>query len=213
MILEAVPFFDHAFRQQLETLCRWRRDVRHFRADAVDPALLADLLRQACLAPSVGNSQPWRFVLVEAPWRRAAVRRSFLEANAEAAQNYASDQARRYKALKLSGLDEAPVHLAVCCADDTTTGHGLGRQTMPETLRYSVVAAIHTLWLAARAHGLGMGWVSILDPTAVLALLSVPPDWSLVGYFCLGYPREETIEPELARAGWQERRPVTVLRR
>ena len=108
-----------------------------------------------------------------------------------------------YAGLKLAGLKEAPVHLAVFSDDATHTGSGLGQQTMPETLHYSVVAAIQTLWLAARADGIGMGWVSILDPGAVTRVLDVPKSWSLVAYLDLGLPAEEHLDPELERHHWE----------
>lgn len=199
------PRFDETFRRQLEVLIRWRRDVRHFRPDAVDPALLEHLLELAGLAPSVGHSQPARFVLVETPTARAAVRRNFLFSNRDALADYGGERARLYARLKLAGLDQAPVQLAVFCDDGTPAGHGLGRKTMPETLRYSVVAAVQTLWLALRASGLGLGWVSILDPERLSADLGVPPSWALVAYCCIGYPDRERDRPELARAGWQGR--------
>lgn len=199
------PRFDQAFRRQLELLIRWRRDVRSFRPDAVDPALLEHLLDLAGLAPSVGYSQPARFVLVETPAARAAVRRNFLLSNRDALADYTGERARLYARLKLAGLDQAPVHLAVFCDNGTPAGHGLGRKTMPDTLRYSVVAAVQTLWLALRASGLGLGWVSILDPERLAADLGVPPSWELVAYCCIGHPEREQDRPELARAGWQGR--------
>jgi 5,6-dimethylbenzimidazole synthase len=201
----SVPTFDAAFRDHLAALVRWRRDVRRFRTDPVDPALVDRLLDLAAHAPSVGNSQPWRFVLVESPTRRTAVIASFAHANAVAATSYAGAEQALYVSLKLAGLNEAPVHLAVFCDEATTDGAGLGRQTMPEMLRYSVAGAIQVLWLAARAEGLGLGWVSILEPDAVTAALDVPAGWSLVGYLCLGWPVEEHDDPELERAGWQGR--------
>ncbi len=109
------------------------------------------------------------------------------------------------RSLKLAGLKEAPVHLAIFSDDATHTGSGLGQQTMPETLHYSVVAAVQTLWLAARADGIGMGWVSILDPVAVTRVLDVPSGWSLVAYLCLGVPAEEHLDPELERHHWESR--------
>ena len=202
------PEFDAAFGAQLGELFRWRRDVRRFRRDPVAPALVDELLDLACLAPSVGHSQPWRFVLVETPGRRAAVCEDFLRCNREALAGYAGERARLYAGLKLAGLEEAPVHLAVFADEGTPSGHGLGRRTMPETLRYSVVTAVHTLWLAARARGVGVGWVSILDPAEVARILGVPAGWSLVAYLCVGYPEEQHDGPELARAGWQQLDPV-----
>jgi len=210
-----VPEFDDAFRARLVELLTWRRDVRRFRADPLPDGLLEHLLEIAALAPSVGLSQPWRFVLVGDAGRRAEVRANFERANAAALAAYEGAEAQSYARLKLAGLDEAPVHLAVFADPETAQGHGLGRRTMPEMIEYSAVTAIHTLWLAARAHGIGLGWVSIVDPVAVGRSLEVPPEWSLVGYLCLGYPQEADDTPALERAGWERRRAVEsfVLRR
>ena len=200
-----MPEFDAAFRDRLVELLTWRRDVRRFRGDALPAGLLEHLLEIAALAPSVGLSQPWRFVLVEDAGRRAEVRANFGRANASALAAYEGPEAQSYARLKLAGLDEAPVHLAVFADPGTAQGRGLGRRTMPEMIEYSAVTAIHTLWLAARAEGVGLGWVSILDPAAVSRSLDVPPDWSLVGYLCLGYPRESDDTPALERVGWERR--------
>jgi 5,6-dimethylbenzimidazole synthase len=199
------PRFDRAFRDMLEELLRWRRDVRRFRTDPVPEETMEEILRLAILSPSVGNAQPWRFVLVEDDARRAEIVANFEYANADAAKIYDDETAATYASLKLAGLKEAPVHLAVFCDDGTLDGRGLGRQTMPETLAYSVVGAITTLWLAARAYGVGLGWVSILDADAAAKTLEVPEIWSLIGYLCMGYPVEAHTDPELVRAGWQQR--------
>lgn len=202
------PTFDDRFRAKLQDLFLWRRDVRRFLRDPVDPQLVRNLLELACHSPSVGNAQPWRWVLVEDLGRRLAVRASYVACNSDALHDYDGERARLYASLKLSGLDEAPVHIAVFCERETEAGFGLGRKTMPETLDYSVVAAVHSLWLAARAHGLGLGWVSILDPDRVKGVLDVPDSWHLVAYLCLGYPQEEHADPELIRFGWQDRMPA-----
>jgi len=202
---KAPPRFDAAFRERFADLVRWRRDVRRFRIDPIPQALIETLLALASHAPSVGLSQPWRFVLVETEARRAAIRENFARANESALNGYAGERQARYARLKLEGLSQAPVHLAVCADETTGQGHGLGRQTMPETIRYSVVAAIQTLWLAARAEGLGVGWVSILDPDAARAVLDLPEGWTLVAYLCLGWPEEEHDDPELERHGWEQR--------
>ena len=199
------PRFDVAFKEHFAELVRWRRDVRRFRSDPVPPELIERLLSLAACAPSVGFSQPWRFVLVESPERRAAISADFEVANRAALDGYDGERRSAYARLKLAGLGQAPVHLAVCADEATDVGHGLGRQTMPETLRYSVVTAVQTLWLAARAEGLGVGWVSILDPQAVCRTLDLPATWSLVAYLCIGWPEEEHDDPELERHGWQER--------
>ncbi len=197
------PEFDDAFRARFEELLRWRRDVRAFRRDLLPAGSVEELVALAQRAPSVGFSQPWRFVRVDDVARRAAVRAEFERANVEALSGYDGDRARLYASLKLSGLDDAPVQLAVLCDAETTTGKGLGRRTMPETLRDSTVLAVHTLWLAARARGIGVGWVSILDPRVVERTLAVPETWRLVAWLCLGVPDVERSEPELARLGWE----------
>jgi 5,6-dimethylbenzimidazole synthase len=199
------PQFDAAFKEQFSELVRWRRDVRRFRSDPVPPNLIERLLALAVHAPSVGLSQPWRFVLVETAQRRQAISANFAAANQAAIDGYAGERQARYARLKLEGLGQAPVHLVVCADEETAAGHGLGRKTMPETIRYSVVAAIQTLWLAARSEGLGVGWVSILDPEAVRTSLDLPPHWSFIAYLCLGWPQEEHDDPELERHGWEER--------
>ena len=203
--IERPPRFDAAFRRQLEQLYRWRRDVRRFRTEPLEAGLLDRLIELALLSPSVGNSQPWRFVKVDNTRRRAAVRDSFETCNRSALAAYEGERAALYARLKLAGLDRAPVHLAVFVDAATGLGARLGRQTMPETLTWSVVGAVHGLWLAARAHGVGVGWVSILDPLGVREILAVPATWSLVAYLCLGWPEEEHLDPELERAGWQRR--------
>ncbi len=205
--------FDVAFRGQLLELFRWRRDVRHFRPDPLPPGWLDELLAVVALAPSVGLSQPWRFVQVDDPARRAAIRADFTACNADALDRQHAGRGTEYARLKLAGLDEAPCHLAVFADPDPQQGGGLGRGTMPETTAYSAVLAIHTLWLAARARGLGLGWVSILNPAAVAAALDVPSGWAFIGYLCLGYPAAEDDLPELQRLGWECRHPLQVLRR
>lgn len=196
--------FDAAFRQAFRDLVLWRRDVRRFRRDPIDPALIRSLLELASHAPSVGHCQPWRFVLVESGECREAVRSSFARANAKALESYDGEQRAQYARLKLEGLEDAPVHLAVFADEATEAGSGLGRQTMPQTLQYSVVAAIQTLWLAARAEGLGLGWVSILEPERLCRLLEVPESWKLIAYLCIGWPVEEHLDPELERHDWQQ---------
>jgi 5,6-dimethylbenzimidazole synthase len=198
--------FDPAFRARLRELLIWRRDVRRFRREPLPNGAVEALIELACLAPSVGLSQPWRFVIVDDRARRAAIRQNFATCNAEALAAQSQDRASRYAQLKLAGLDEAPCHLAVFADRSTAQGHGLGRHTMPEMIDYSAVTAVHTIWLAARAQGVGMGWVSILDPQAVAALLDVPAAWKFIGYFCLGYPQADDTIPELEQSGWEQRR-------
>ena len=197
--------FGEGFRASLLDLLVWRRDVRRFRPDALPEETFERLVHIACLAPSVGLSQPWRFVSVEEPARRDAIRANFEGCNAEALRAQSGDKAAVYARLKLAGLDQAPCQFAVFADRATSQGHRLGRLTMPEMIDYSAVMAVHTLWLAARAEGIGLGWVSILDPAAVTATLDVPAPWIFIGYFCLGYPSEVDDVPALEREGWETR--------
>lgn len=205
--------FGDVFRAELKTLLTWRRDVRRFRRDPLPPGTLERLLSLASLAPSVGLSEPWRFVIVETPAAREAVRQSFEDCNARALQGYDGERARTYAGLKLAGFDEAPLQFAVFADHATRQGHALGRLTMPEMLDYSAVLAVHTIWLAARAEGFGLGWVSILDPAKVSEMLGVPEGWRFIGYFCLGYPLGDDDTPALQRAGWETRVPLSITRR
>ncbi|CUH43295.1 5,6-dimethylbenzimidazole synthase [Ruegeria atlantica] len=197
--------FTDDFRTQFELLMRLRRDVRRFRTDPVDEAVLTRCLDTFRLAPSVGLSEPWRVIRVESEAARAAALENFQHANEKALAGYSGDKALKYSRLKLSGMQEAPVQLAVFSDETTNKGLGLGAGTMPEMRRYSVVAAITLFWLALRAEGLGLGWVSILDPEQMKRDLAVPDDWSLVGYYCVGWPEEMSERPELERAGWEQR--------
>ncbi len=207
------PIFGPAFQAELDTLFRWRRDVRHFRRDPLSVGLLDRLLEVANASPSVGLSQPWRFVTVDDPARRAAVRADFEACNGAALATQDETRVANYARLKLAGLERAPCHVAVFVEPDPEQGHGLGRRTMPEAVAYSAVIAVHTLWLAARAHGIGLGWVSILDPLRIRAILDVPETWHLVAYLCIGYPETDAVIPELEREGWENRRPVNVMAR
>lgn len=192
-----------AHRDALRDILLWRRDVRHFLPVPVPSEVLDRLSKAMDFAPSVGNARPWRVLHVKSADRRDAVTRNFEAANARAAKIYRNQQRDAYHALKLAGLRDAPVHLAVFTDTAPAAGHGLGRQTMPEMLNYSTVAAIHTLWLAARAENLGVGWVSILEPKAVARALDVPESWQLTGYLCLGKAASDDDTPLLHREAWQ----------
>jgi len=203
------PDFDANFVAQLDLLMRWRRDVRHFRRDPIPESNMLRLVEAAALAPSVGNSQPWRFVRVRSPALRESLAQHVDANSAEAADRMADPQRRKkYRALKLHGLREAPEVLAVFNDDNPVAGYGLGRATMPETLRYSTVMAIYNLWLSARAVGLGVGWVSILGPVAVAKMLDVTDGWALIALLCIGHPMEPADVPELEQRDWQARVPI-----
>ncbi|QUJ78043.1 5,6-dimethylbenzimidazole synthase [Sulfitobacter albidus] len=184
---------------------RWRRDVRQFRTDTVDEALVTECLSTLSLAPSVGLSEPWRVIRVRTDAMRLKAIENFEAANARALQGYAGERAATYAKLKLSGMHDAPEHLAIFCDDATDKGAGLGAATMPEMRRYSVVGAITLMWLHARTHGLGLGWVSILDPDQLTRDLDVPEGWHLVAYLCLGWPKDVSLTPELETKGWEAR--------
>ena len=199
------PCFDHMFQTRLEMLIAWRRDVRRFSERPIPAALVEHLFDLAQFSPSVGNSQPWRWVRVESLEKRAAIRANFVASNASAQRAQPNERARAYASLKLEGMDRAPLQLAVFCDRTTRQGLGLGCHTMRETLEYSVAAMVSTFWLAARAAGLGVGWVSIFDPVEVGRILDVPLYWKMVAYLCIGWPAEEHLDPELERHGWQSR--------
>jgi len=205
-LLDTPPGFDAVLQEGLRDLLTWRRDVRGFQAKPLPEGTIERLIATACLAPSVGLSEPWRFVVVEDPASRAAVRANYEACNAAALALQDGSRRALYATLKLSGLDQAPVHIAAFAEGNCSQGHGLGRQTMPAALDFSVAIAIHTLWLAARLEGIGLGWVSIVDPAAITKILDIPESWHFIGYLCIGYPSEEHDVPALQRAGWDERR-------
>lgn len=197
--------FSQDFQSELKELMRWRRDVRHFRTDAVDEALLSQCLDAFSMAPSVGLSEPWRLLRIKSDAARQAALTNFRAANARALTGYSGEKAELYATLKLTGMTDAPVQFAIYCDDGTSKGAGLGAKTMPEMRRYSVVTAIMQFWLATRAAGLGVGWVSILDPATLSRDLQVPEDWSLVAYLCVGWPQDISDRPELEKRGWEDR--------
>ncbi|MBI1493048.1 5,6-dimethylbenzimidazole synthase [Halocynthiibacter styelae] len=200
--------FSEKFRTEFDQLLRWRRDVRHFRPDPVEEAQLMRLLSTFSLAPSVGLSEPWRIVRVKDTQARKAAEENFLKCNEQALAGYSGEKAKIYAGLKLSGMRDAPVQLAIFCDEDTDKGAGLGAGTMPEMRRYSVVTAVTQFWLAARAEGLGVGWVSILDPEQLTRDLNVSENWRLVAWLCVGWPETNTMQPELEREGWEARSDV-----
>jgi 5,6-dimethylbenzimidazole synthase len=197
---EAAPTSD------LEKLLVWRRDVRHFDTRAVPEAEMERLLASTSLAPSVGNAQPWRFVRICTPALRTTIADHVDTAARQAGVRYTqADQATLYTSLKLHGLREAPEIMAVFSDESPREGHGLGIATMPEALRYSTIMAIHTLWLTAQSRGIGLGWVSILDPDWLATLLDAPAQWHFVALLCIGYAQAPSDTPELDRRGWQAR--------
>ena len=189
-----------------------RRDVRHgFLPEPLPEDLLLRLLNAAHSAPSVGLMQPSRFILIRSLPTRRRIHELFLEANAQAAQTYPPAQRELYASLKLEGILEAPQNLCILSDTTSTRGHRLGRLTMPETAAWSTVCAVQNLWLAARAEGVGVGWVSILAPEALRATLNIPPHLLPVAYLCLGYVSSFSDTPDLEAAGWEQRLPLTLV--
>jgi 5,6-dimethylbenzimidazole synthase len=188
---------------------RERRDVRSgFLPEPLSDEVLLRLLGAAHNAPSVGLMQPWRFIVLRSARVREQVRDVFAQAQQVAADTYEGDRAELYRGLKLEGILEAPQNLCIVCDPVSERGHRLGRHSMPETAIYSAVCAVQNLWLAARAEGIGVGWVSILDPEALKTLLGIPPHMVLVAYLCVGYVDEFQARPELERVGWEQRVPL-----
>ena len=185
---------------------RERRDVRSgFLPDPLPQELLMRLLASAHQAPSVGLMQPWRFIVIKKRTIREKIFEDFQDASVQEYETYSGDRAQLYARLTLQGILTAPLNLCVVCDCNSSCGHSLGRHTMPETALYSAVCAIQNLWLAARAEGVGLGWVSILHPEHVKAVLNIPPSMTLVGYFCMGFVEQFASEPELESIGWERR--------
>jgi 5,6-dimethylbenzimidazole synthase len=186
-----------------------RRDVRSgFLPEPLSDQVLCRLLDAAHHAPSVGLMQPWRFILIRAIEIRRAVHDIFLLSNREALETYEGDRAKKYSSLKLEGILEAPQNLCIVCNPECERGHRLGRHSMPETALYSTVCAVQNLWLAARAEGVGVGWVSILDKQTLQNVLHIPANIVPVAYLCLGYVDRFAAKPDLERAGWEQRIPL-----
>jgi 5,6-dimethylbenzimidazole synthase len=189
-----------------------RRDIRsQFTAEPIAPEVLWRVLDAAHHAGSVGFMQPWNFLVVSDRGRREQVHEIFVRENARAATRFEGERASLYRALKLEGILEAPINICVTCDHARHGPHVLGRNTMRDTDVYSTCCAIQNLWLAARAEGLGVGWVSILDPEAVKKVLGIPPEVDLIAYLCVGHVREFPATPDLARVGWQQRLPLSQL--
>jgi 5,6-dimethylbenzimidazole synthase len=186
-----------------------RRDVRsQFRPDTVPDDVLLRILTAAHHAPSVGFSQPWDFVIIDRGDIRRAVKEIFERENARAAENYTGERRDLYRSLKLEGILESAVNVCVTCDRKRGGPHVLGRNTVLDADLFSTCLAVQNLWLAARIEGVGVGWVSILDPTEVARLLTLPAHVVPLAYLCLGYVAEFLAAPELELVGWRERLPV-----
>lgn len=189
-----------------------RRDVRgQFRSDPIPWAVLARLLGAAHHAPSVGFMQPWDFILIDDPAVRQAVHGLFASENERAAANYDGERLTLYRSLKLEGIRDSALNLCVTCDRERGGPHVLGRNTVIDADLFSVCLAVQNLWLAARVEGIGVGWVSILEPRELARLLCLPERVSPVAYLCLGYVSTFLRAPELEQRGWRERLPLPQL--
>ena len=189
-----------------------RRDVRrNFLQTPIVNAVLARILTAAHHAGSVGFMQPWDFVVVRQGATKRAVKQLFQKTNDRAAIRYEGSRATLYQSLKLEGIEEAPINICVTCSRQRGGRHVLGRSTVRDTDVYSTCCAIQNLWLAARAEGIGVGWVSILDHGALKRVLSIPRPVKVLAYLCLGYVSEFATQPDLETVGWRARIPVEQL--
>ena len=185
-----------------------RRDVRRFLPRPVPEGILQRILKAAHHAPSVGFMQPWNFIVIRDPAVKRKVKDLFLLENARAGQVFRGKRRRLYGRLKLEGILEAPINLCVTCDPNRLGPHVLGRHTVRRTDVYSTCCAVQNLWLAARAEGVGVGWVSILRNDRLKRILGIPAGIIPVAYLCVGYPVEFLPEPELQKEGWAARLPV-----
>ena len=201
--------FPDAARAALYDIVAARRDVRRFRPDPVQEDVLERVLTAGHSAPSVGHSQPWRFLVVQDPALRE---HASVMADAERlaqARQLDADSARHLLDLQLEGIREAPLGIVVCCDRRTPAAGVLGRATFPDADLWSCACAIQNMWLAARAEGLGLGWVTLFRPDALGSLLELPDGVVTLGWLCLGWPDERPPAPGLERAGWSRRAPLS----
>ena len=189
-----------------------RRDVRKdFLPDPIPQGTLHRILTAAHHAGSVGFMQPWDFLVIQQAETKQAVKELFTQANDAAVLQYEAAQADLYRGLKLEGIQEAPINICVTCTRERGGPAVLGRATVPETDLYSTCCAIQNLWLAARAEGIGVGWVSILDYDALKNVIGIPQPVWIIAYLCMGYVKAFADQPDLQKAGWRQRVPLEQL--
>src|SRR5262249_792139 len=201
--------FPPQWRDGLYKAIARRRDVRSFLPDAIPPDALARILWAAHHAGSVGFMQPWNFILVEDLQIRQSVRAHVEAERLRAAEAFGDGRRETYLSFKLEGILDAPLNICVACDRQRFGPAVLGRHPIPDADVYSTCAAMQNLWLAARAEGIGVGWVSILDPDELRKLLGIPQHVVPVAYLCVGFPSEFAPRPMLETAGWLPRLPLT----
>jgi 5,6-dimethylbenzimidazole synthase len=211
-VLVHAQAFSAAEREAVYRAIETRRDVRdQFLPEPLPHELIGRLLGAAHNAPSVGFMQPWNFVLVRDPGVREAAWEAFSRANDEAALMFDGERRDTYRSLKLEGIRKAPLSICVTCDPDRAGSVVLGRTHNPRMDAFSTVCAVQNLWLAARAEGVGVGWVSIFHDADIRALLGIPDRIEIVAWLCLGFVDELYREPELAVKGWRQRLPLDEL--
>lgn len=204
--------FSDQEREAVYRVIQARRDIRKFSPEPVPEPVLMRVLEAAHRAPSVGFMQPWNFILIRSRPTRERIRESFEKTNAAELAKLSADARRDlYANLKLEGILESPLNIAVTCDESRGGSFVLGRAPMPETSLYSACLAVENMWLAARAEGVGVGWVSILEPSLVASILGLPEPVRLVAYLCVGYPVEFRPRPMLEESGWRARLPLDEL--
>lgn len=206
----AAPGYDDAEREAVLRVMRERRDIRNgFRSDPIPHEVLLRVLEAAHTAPSVGHSQPWDFVVIRSAETRRTMHELAMRQRDAYAKSLPKGRAKQFKELKIEAILDTPVNIVVT-ADPTRGGrHTLGRHTQPQMAPYSSALAVENLWLAARAEGLGVGWVSFFDEREMVRTLGLPEHLEVVAYLCVGYVDEFPDEPELMQAGWSKRRPLS----
>ncbi|MGW2746414.1 nicotinate-nucleotide--dimethylbenzimidazole phosphoribosyltransferase [Streptomyces sp. NPDC001450] len=206
----AAPAYDDAEREAVLKVMRERRDIRNgFRSDPIPHEVLLRVLEAAHTAPSVGHSQPWDFVVIRSADTRRTMHELAMRQREAYAKSLPKGRAKQFKELKIEAILDTPVNIVVT-ADPTRGGrHTLGRHTQPQMAPYSSALAVENLWLAARAEGLGVGWVSFFDEREMVRALGLPEHLEVVAYLCVGYVDEFPDEPELMQAGWSKRRPLS----
>lgn len=204
--------FDAEKKQGVYDAIYSRRDIRkEFTSEPIPQDILLKLLDAAHHAGSVGFMQPWNFIVIDDLEIRQQVKNSFEHENKRAAENYQGDQKELYQGFKLEGILESALNICITCDSNRAGQHVIGRNTIPETDIYSTCCAIQNFWLAARAEGIGVGWVSILDNTKLKQILNLPKEVSPIAYLCVGYVNHFSDQPLLEQAGWRKRLPLEEL--
>jgi len=201
---------DQTFSQEqineLHRVIESRRDVRSgFKSDPVPEKTILKILNAAHHAPSVGFMQPWNFLLIDELNQKQKVKQAFRDAREKEAEIYSGEKRDLYDSLKLEGIEEAPLNILVTCQRDRNGETGLGRSVQKDMDIFSTVCAVQNLWLAARVEGIGVGWVSIIEKTALREIFNIPGNVEPVAYLCVGYVEEFSDKPDLEKAGWEKR--------